>query len=167
MLTTKILQIVQYRERYERLRRALDLRHFSPFCTEMIKLFGKYFEEFPDHKIIQPDICLAFYATSAKKAPSTADLAMVEDQLDAIQGDEPDDAAVKGLIRSLQELAYGTDLGHILKQYEDGEDIDIFTEMDVLKRKYERDLKRSVDIDWIRADIEDILEDAHVNAVQR
>lgn len=159
MLTTKILQIIQYRDRYERLKRALDLRHFSPFCTEMVKLFGKYFSEFPDHKVIQPDVCLTFYATGFKKSPKESDLAMVEDQLAAITQVACDDTSVKGLIRSLQELAYSTDLAQLVKKYDDGEDIDIFTEMDVLKKQYERDLKRSVDIDWIRDDIADILED--------
>jgi len=154
MLTTRILQVLQDRERHKRVRPALDLRQLTPFCKEMVEFTDKYFRTF-QHDSLDVETAVAFYATDNPKADESAIL-MVTDQLNKLT-QEQDPEAISGLLHSLQELAFSTESSALLMQYENGEDVDIFLGMQALRDKYKQDLKRTTDMQWCDTDIEDLL----------
>ena len=157
MLTTRILQVINNRERHRRVRSALKLRELSPECKDMIKLVDRYFKEFPSHDSLDHATALSLFACDNPKASESA-LLMVEDRLKAASG-SVNEETIRGLMRSLQELAFSNDLSNTQLAYEAGGDIDLFQAVMQLDKKYAQDLKRIEDITWADESIEDMLEE--------
>lgn len=145
------------------MRHALSLRELDQQCKKMIKLVDKYFDEFPNHEEVDPATAITLYASTNPKADES-ELLMAQDYINSAKGDADTDT-IRGLLRSLQELAYATDLSKVLMEYEEGGDIDVFEQIDLLKRQYEMDLKRHNDFSFIDEDVDDMLNDA-VNGVK-
>jgi len=157
VLTKAILEIIQDKERHKRVRQALDLRKLTPICNELIKLTDKYYKTFPTHDCIDTQTIIALYASENPKAVESQIL-QVGDTFNGLTKDvEPE--AIQGLMRSLQELAYTTDVQQVVYEFTEGDDIDVFGELNALRQRYERDLKQSVDIEFCNAPIEDLLEE--------
>lgn len=79
--------------------------------------------------------------------------------------DKPDKTVATALVKGLRELEFAKRVDDTLISYNLGEDIDFYESIALTVKEFEKDIKRSVDISWCDASVEDILNE-EINGIK-
>jgi replicative DNA helicase len=149
------LRTLKYRERYEAMARAVPPQALQPRTVAMLKAFGRFFKDFPDVPKVTPEEFGIFFRTAYPKL-SDDDHAIYAGIFKQVAEDaEPGVEA--GLMRRLLETATAADLAKKLSDFEDGQEVDLRTEMTAFLDRYDVHLGKVAKDPQVRDPIEDLV----------
>lgn len=152
-----ILQLVKTREQYDKLSGIINKRLLDNDVRRTINALDQYWNNYPGHDIVVPDVLLT------EIGMNNADI--TEDQLRIYKGmidvmmHEPDPDAAEGIIRTLRTMDFAAEMEAHIEAYHEGRDLDLYQTVLETSQKFERDISRSVKLDFIRDSIDEILEE--------
>ena len=117
------LRLLKYRERYRKLARSVPSRALDPGTSNVLRAFGKFFEDTEAAAVTTPEFMLWGAASYFRKATDES-LAKVRAIVELAQEDVPE-ALAQGLIRRLAEAALAADISKATLAWQDGEEIDL------------------------------------------
>lgn len=155
-LTT--LRLLKYRNRYEKLARAIPSRALDQRTQIILKDFGRYFRDFPDAQKVEPE---AFSVTFRMLHPEQKDEALsIYDQLFKQIADEDVPPEVEaGLMKRIAGAATAYDLATLIEKYNAGEEVDLRHGVEALMDEYDHHVVKNVKDPQVRDPIEQLLKD--------
>jgi replicative DNA helicase len=155
MLDIILLRIMRYRKEYLRLHRTVGEGTVDPKTKAILNDFGKYFEKFPEHDVVDMQVFLPRFK---QWHPNLTDeqLLVYTGMLRQINEDV-DECTREGVLHDLYELDLATNIANALKRFEDGDlDTPISTVIAAAVDAYKIN-RGSKEVPWNETPIEDLL----------
>jgi replicative DNA helicase len=153
-LTT--LRLLKYRDRYERLIRAVPKRALDTQTAILLDDFGAFFKEFPEAARIEPGPFMLWF--KGFRHPKLKDeAAAVFDTILRQVSEDVDSSIEAGILERLVSADTAYRLAEMIQKYSDGGEVDLFTELRSTMEHYELQLDRKVKNPQILDPIEDLL----------
>lgn len=153
-LTT--LRLLKYKERFERLIRAVPKRALDTQTAILLDDFGAFFREFPTCTRIESGPFMLWF--KGFRHPKLKDEAAAVFDTILRQVEEDVDPSIEaGIMERLVSADTAYRLAEMIQKYSDGEEVDLFTELRSTMEQYELQLDRKVKNPQILDPIEDLL----------
>lgn len=157
-LDLTVLRLLKYRERYERLARAVPRRALDSKTAIILDDFGAFFREFPDAKVIDPGPFMLWF--KGFRHPSLKDEAAAV--FDGLLREVAHDVAPEieaGLMERLVAADAAAKLAELLERYTAGDEIDLYAATRGVVENYELQVDRKVKNPQVLDPIEQLLAD--------
>lgn len=163
MLDLTLLRVLKHKKDLLRVRGKIPDTALDPQTKVILDDYSKYFQKFPDAHVIDFDV---FYSLFRSWHASLKDdkLAMFEGILQNARKDV-DDNTRSQIMRSLLDLKLATKLANLSMEFEEGNLENLFGAVAAEVQVYKRDAGVS-QIDYIKDDIDDLLEESEVSGIQ-
>lgn len=149
------LRVLKYRDRYERLRRAIPDRALDARTRVLLADYGRFFRQFPDAPRVDRGMFGTYFKTLHPKL-SDEDFAVYDGLFKQIDIDASETTEA-GLMRRLVEVATAYDTATLLEKFNNGEDIDLRSNLSMLLDEYDKQVDRKVVNRQVLDPIEDLL----------
>lgn len=154
-LTT--LRLLKYRNRFEKLAKAVPKRALDTATQILLDDFGRFFREFPDAQMVDPG---AFNIAFKAYHPELKDEKLaVYDQLFKLMVEDVGPELESGLMKRLTATATAFDLATLIERFNAGDEIDLRHGIDALLDSYDATVVRTVKDPQVRDPIEQLLKD--------
>lgn len=163
MLDLTLLRVLKHKKDLLRVRGKIPDTALDPQTKVILDDYSKYFQKFPDADVVDFEV---FYSLFRSWHSSLKDdkLAMFEGILQNAKKDVDDNTRAQ-IMRSLLDLKLATKLANLSMEFEEGNLENLFGAVAAEVQTYKRDAGVS-QVDYIRDDIEDLLEESEVSGIQ-
>lgn len=158
-LEVTLLQLLRYRERYERLAKAVPKAALEPKSVFILDDFGKFFKEFPDVERIEFEPFNLYFTTFAHPTLTEEQRALYRVMLAEVLNKDCDAALEAGIMERLLAAETAHRVTDLISQYNEGAEIDLYVSLRDEMSRYEAATAKKGRLPWVDADIEDILAD--------
>lgn len=154
MIDLKILQILKYRDEFNKIIGRVPTESIDKTTQKLLKDFQRYFEKFPTHKKVDIQTFSSLFSSwhpklSIEQKHSYAQI------LKKVHRDIPEDEK-DVVLHSLLELRLSADLASLVLKFEEGEVQNIHSELDTITTNFKTDA-RLKGLDFIKVDVDEIL----------
>ena len=150
------LRLLKYRDRYDRLARAVPKRALQPTTASLLEDYGRWFREFDKAGRIEHGPFLTWFRGFRHPNMQDADYAVYEQIIAASMADVPADVEA-GLMARLVAADAAAGVTGLLEQWNRGDEVDLYTELRNHIEKFEQQLDRKVKTPQVLDPIEDLL----------
>lgn len=149
------LRLLRTRDRYERLARSVPPKALDPRTAIILASFGRYFREFPESSSIEPGVFTTWFKMVN---PTVKDEAMaVYSQLFQQIGEPLEPGIEDGFMERLVSADTAMRVAELIEKYNNGEELDFYTELRTHVEKFELQVDRKVKNHQVLDPIEDLL----------
>lgn len=157
-LDVTTLQILRDREEYNKYKNLVPTSLLDPITDAILKDYGRYFKEHKEHKSVdQNAFKSAFFGTYHPKLTEEQRV-QYRSVIDNCLSTDIDPVIRENYVARIVEQDYTARMIELLRQYNEGEDINILREINQLAEQAETDLDKKVEYSFIDDDISDLLE---------
>jgi hypothetical protein len=160
MIDRLILIALRDKTRFQTLRRAIPDQMLDGLTVNLLNWYEVYWNQF-DHQYLDTEALLTMMKLRANMDESQ--LAMVQGTLSTLDQDV-DASTIKNVANNIYELAYAGKAGKILADYNNGEEVDLVHELDILTHETKHYLKCAASSAWADEDISAYIEKAQEDA---
>lgn len=150
------LRLLKYRERYDRLARAVPSRALQPTTASLLADFGAFFREFPDAKRIEHGPFLTWYRGFRHPKQKDDEFTLYQ-QIIAASMTDVAEGIEAGLMERLVAADYAAQVVGLIEQWNEGKEMDLYASLRDKMERYEQDLQRKVKTPQVLDAIEDLL----------
>jgi replicative DNA helicase len=151
-----LLRVLGRRALYQKLRNAVMLKPLDLHVKNIIKALDLYWK---DTAIEIADTGVLATVLDRVHKDSTDDDKRMYGKMLSIMREEPNEEAVKGLVKILREIEFDDRVGLLRESFNEGEDIDIFSETKELLHEFETDLRTASGLECISESFQEMLDD--------
>ena len=155
-LDVTALRLLKYRERYERLARAVPARALQPTTASLLGDFGAFFREFAQAKRIEHGPFLTWFRGFRHPRMQDADYSAYEQIIAASMQDVPPEVEA-GLMERLVAAEAAASVTSLLEKWNQGDELDLYQELRNNLERFEQQLARKVKTPQVLDPIEDLL----------
>lgn len=141
MIDLALLRILKYREQFNKVERYIPVSAIDKKTKAIVEDIRKYFEANEEEQVLDFPAFRSLFFTVWHKGLKDDDCDFYNALLTKMEDDVPDSVR-KNIINQLLELEFVTDLGNIVNEYEQGEDIDAIAEVGNLLTKVTNSIER-------------------------
>ena len=156
MLDVTLLRVLKYREHYEKMFRVLPSTGLDEKTTTLLKDYGRYFDDFPEHTKIDErafaSVFFNFYHKGLKDDTKGYYAKMIMSMVTY-----GDDQTKSTRIDKLGEVNYVMQAAQLIEDYQDGKEVDLIHGMSEITTKAVAQRERRIRIPWVNDSINDIL----------
>jgi replicative DNA helicase len=150
------LRLLKYRDRYERLARAVPARALQPTTASLLADFGAFFREFDQAKRVEHGPFLTWFRGFRHPRMQDADFSAYEQIIAASMTDVPPEVEA-GLMERLVAAEAAANVTTLLEKWNQGDELDLYQELRNNLEKFEQQLARKVKTPQVLDPIEDLL----------
>jgi len=151
MIDISLLQVIKYREQFDKIARYVPKEAMSKKTNAIIKDIGKYFESTEEAVIDFPSFRSLFFS-SYHKGLKDDDIKFYNTMLTNMEQDVPE-AVKKNMVNALLELKMATQVASMVDEFQAGEEIDIVNAVFSVAEQTKQTLERTTKFD--KADFDD------------
>lgn len=155
-LELTILRLLKYRDRCERLYKAVPKQVLDPQTQTILDDFVGYFKEFPDASKIRHEEFFMWFRAFRHPTLNDEQAKFYEHLLKAVQDDVPADVEA-GLMERLVAAETAYNVAAMLQQWQKGDEIDLYVALRDEVERYEQGTNRKVKVPWVTDTIGDLL----------
>lgn len=147
MIDLALLRIIKWREQFDKVygyipRSAIDKRT-KILADDM----AKYFKANPEEERIDILSFRSMFFTTWHKGMDKDSTEYYNGVIDRLEADPPE-SVKRNIINNLLELEFATDLANAVNEYEQGEEIDIVSVVDVMTKEVKESLERTTNFEY-------------------
>ena len=157
-LDTTVLRILNTREKYDKMIRAVPKTALGEVSQVLLDDFGKFYRQFPDAPGITEDAFRTWFRAFGHPKLSAEQFARYDAVIKTISQPAPPELE-EGFAQRLLAADTASKLADLLERYNEGEEIDLGASLRSTVDQYELDSNRKVKTPWVRDHINDLLED--------
>jgi replicative DNA helicase len=150
------LRLLKYRERYERLSRAVPKKALHPTTAALLDDFGVWFREFELAQRVEHGPFLTWFRGFRHPKMQDADFSVYEQIVAASMQDVPAEVEA-GLMERLVAADAAANVTALLEKWNAGDEVDLYQELRNNLDKFEQQLARKVKTSQVLDPIEDLL----------
>lgn len=158
-LETTLLQLLKYRERYDRLYRAVPQSGLEARSVVILNDYGEFFKEFPDVARIEFEPFNLWFQSFRHPNITVEQRALYSTLLHGVLAQECDPALESGILERLLAAETASRMADLLSKWNAGEESNLYVSMRNEVERYEQQSSRKIKVPWIQDDINDILQD--------
>lgn len=153
-LTT--LRLLKYRDKYDRLFKAVPSRAMDTRTRILLDDFGRWFKEHPEAPRIDAGSFSLFFKL-IHPSINDDDRAVYDAVFKKVVEEDVDPKVEPGIRQRLEAAAAGYDLAVIIQRFSDGEEVDLRAETGAILEQYDKNIDRKVKNPQVLDPIEDLL----------
>lgn len=157
-LELTVLRLLKYRDRYERLIRAVPKHVLDAKTQTILDDFAAFFKEFPDPVKIPHEEFFLWFRAFRHPTLTTEQQALYEQMLKAVQTDVGPDIEA-GLLERLVAAETAYNVAGLLEQWNKGDEVDLYVALRGEVEKFEQSTNRKVKVPWVTTSIGELLQD--------
>lgn len=154
-----LLQLLKYRERYERLAKAVPTAALEAKSVVILGDYGKFFQEFPDQQRIELEPFMLWFGTFAHPTLTAEQLGLYRALLARVLNEDCDPSLEAGIMERLLAAETANRVTSLIEKYNNGDEIDLYVALRDELERFEQNTSRKVRVPWIDEDIDSILLD--------
>lgn len=154
-----LLQLLKYRERYERLAKAVPTAALEAKSVVILGDYGKFFEEFPEQQRIELEPFMLWFGTFAHPTLTPEQLALYRALLGRVLNEDCDPSLEAGIMERLVAAETANRVTSLIEKYNNGDEVDLYVSIRDEVERFEQNTNRKVRVPWINEDIDSILLD--------
>ncbi|AIV76921.1 AAA domain protein [Burkholderia pseudomallei] len=154
-----LLQLLKYRERYERLAKAVPTAALEAKSVVILGDYGKFFEEFPEQQRIELEPFMLWFGTFAHPTLTPEQLALYRALLGRVLNEDCDPSLEAGIMERLVAAETANRVTSLIEKYNNGDEVDLYVSLRDEVERFEQNTNRKVRVPWINEDIDSILLD--------
>ncbi|KGW51063.1 AAA family ATPase [Burkholderia pseudomallei] len=154
-----LLQLLKYRERYERLAKAVPTAALEAKSVVILGDYGKFFEEFPEQPRIELEPFMLWFGTFAHPTLTSEQLALYRALLGRVLNEDCDPSLEAGIMERLVAAETANRVTSLIEKYNNGDEVDLYVSLRDEVERFEQNTNRKVRVPWINEDIDSILLD--------
>lgn len=154
-----LLQLLKYRERYERLAKAVPTAALEAKSVVILGDYGKFFQEFPDQQRIELEPFMLWFGTFAHPTLTAEQLGLYRALLGRVLNEDCDPSLEAGIMERLFAAETANRVTSLIEKYNNGDEIDLYVALRDELERFEQNTNRKVRVPWIDEDIDSILLD--------
>ncbi|ABA50264.1 hypothetical protein DR61_1314 [Burkholderia pseudomallei] len=154
-----LLQLLKYRERYERLAKAVPTAALESKSVVILGDYGKFFTEFPDQQRIELEPFMLWFGTFAHPSLTQEQLALYRALLGRVLNEDCDPSLEVGIMERLVAAETANRVTSLIEKYNNGDEIDLYVTLRDEIERFEQNTNRKVRVPWVSEDIDSILLD--------
>jgi replicative DNA helicase len=157
-LELTILRLLKYRQRFDRLIRAVPKHALDDKTQVILGDFAKFFKEFPDVAKIEHSMFWPWFKGFAHPKLKPENYAVFDNMLANVDADVPQEVE-QGLLGRLVAASKAYELAELLQKFQEGEEVDLYSGTRAIVEAFEMETNRKVKLPWVDVSIESLLED--------
>jgi len=154
-----LLQLLKYRERYERLAKAVPKAALEAKSVVFLDDFGKFFKEFPDIQRIDFEPFMLWFKAFAHPTLTAEQMTLYRALLDPVLNQECEPSLEAGILERLLAAEAIQNLTDLIGRWGEGAEIDVQRAIQTEMGRWEHASTRKIRMPWDETDIEEILQD--------
>jgi replicative DNA helicase len=151
-----VLRLLKYRDRCERLHKAVPRHILDPKTQAILDDFVVYFKEFPDASKVRHDEFFTWFRAFRHPKLTDEQAAVYDKMLQQVQIDVSSEVE-SGLMERLVAADTAYQVAALLQRWNDGDEVPLYSELVHLVERYEQQTERKVRLPWVQDRIEDLL----------
>lgn len=162
MLDITLLRLMTTKASYNKTYGAVPKRGLDEKTVTLLKDFGRYYQEFPDHEQLDIQTFRSVFFNFYHKD--------LDDQAKLFYGRlitglnvEVDEQTRATMIDRLSEVDYSMQAAQLLQDYSDGKDIDLLHLLGELTDKVKAQREKRIKIPWVNDPIEELLKEDEID----
>ena len=156
MLDLTLLRLMTNREFYDKTHRAVPKRGMDDMTLTLIKDFGTYYNEHPEHTVIDKKVFYSMFFNFYHKDMDETNAAIYKRIIMSLDV-EVDEQTRTTMIDRLNEVDYSMQAAQLLQDYADGKDLDLINSLGELTDKVKAQREKRVKIPWVNDPIDELL----------
>jgi len=158
-LEVTLLRLLKYRDKYERLAKAVPKSALEVKSAVILEDFGKFFAEFPDAERIDHEPFMLWFRVFAHPGLTEEQKAFYDALLLPVFEYDCPPELEDGILERLLQAETATRVADVLQKFERGEEIDLYVALQEETQRYEAHTSRKTRVPWVDEDIGSILGD--------
>ncbi|KUZ11498.1 helicase DnaB [Burkholderia diffusa] len=154
-----LLQLLKYRERYERLVKAVPTAALEAKSVVILGDYGKFFAEFPEQQRIELEPFMLWFGTFAHPTLTPEQLGLYRALLGRVLNEDCDPSLEAGIMERLVAAETANRVTSLIEKYNNGDELDLYVSLRDEIERFEQNTNRKVRVPWISEDIDSILLD--------
>lgn len=154
-----LLQLLKYRDRYEKLAKAVPTAALEQKSKIFLSDFGAFFKEFPDVSRIELEPFMLWFKAFQHPTLTTEQLELYGAMLGTVLQHECDPALERGIMGRLVAAESAARITDLITRWNEGEETDLYIALRAEVDRFEQATNRKVLVPWVEDDIGDILND--------
>lgn len=154
-----LLQLLKYRERYERLAKAVPTAALEAKSVVILGDYGKFFTEFPDQQRIELEPFMLWFGTFAHPTLTAEQLGLYRALLGRVLNEDCDPSLELGIMERLVAAETANRVTSLIEKYNNGDEVDLYVSLRDEIERFEQHTNRKVRVPWVSEDIDSILLD--------
>lgn len=142
MIDLALLRVLKYRDQFDKVARYIPMSDIDKKTKAIVEDITKYFRDNPEEKVIDFPAFRSMFFTVWHKGLKDDMCDYYNALLTKMEADVPD-SVKNNMINALLELEFATDLGNLVNDYEQGEEIDIIHEVGELYKTVTDNVERA------------------------
>ena len=142
MIDLALLRIIKHQEQFKKVHRYIPRSAIDKRTKAVTDDIRKYFELNPDEEVIDFPSFRSMFFTTWHKGMGDSDCDYYNQLIDRMETDVSE-SVKKNIINQLLELEFATDVGNLISEYEQGEEIEIILAVDNLTTRVKESVERS------------------------
>jgi len=142
MIDLALLRIIKYKEQFDKVHRYIPRSAIDKRTKAVTDDIRKYFEMNTEEAVIDFPAFRSMFFTTWHKGMGESDCDYYNQLIDRMQTDVAE-SVKKNIINQLLELEFATDIGNLISEYEQGEEIEIVLAIDNITTKVKESIERS------------------------
>ncbi|AOJ42694.1 helicase DnaB [Burkholderia lata] len=154
-----LLQLLKYRERYERLAKAVPTAALEAKSVVILGDYGKFFSEFPEQQRIELEPFMLWFGTFAHPTLTPEQLGLYRALLGRVLNEDCDPSLEAGIMERLVAAETANRVTLLIEKYNNGDEVDLYVSLRDEIERFEQNTNRKVRVPWVSEDIDSILLD--------
>lgn len=154
-----LLQLLKYRERYERLAKAIPTAALEAKSVVILGDYGKFFSEFPEQQRIELEPFMLWFGTFAHPTLTAEQLGLYRALLGRVLNEDCDQSLESGIMERLVATETANRVTSLIEKYNNGDEVDLYVSLRDEIERFEQNTNRKVRVPWVSEDIDSILLD--------
>ena len=142
MIDLALLRIIKHKEQFDKVHRYIPRSAIDARTKAVTDDIRKYFEMNPEELVIDFPAFRSMFFTTWHKGMGESDCDYYNQLLTRMETDVAE-SVKKNIINQLLELEFATDIGNLISEYEQGEEIEIVLAIDNVTAKVKESIERS------------------------
>jgi replicative DNA helicase len=154
-----LLQLLKYRERYERLAKAVPTAALEAKSVVILGDYCKFYTEFPEQQRIELEPFMLWFGTFAHPTLTPEQLGLYRALLGRVLNEDCDPSLEAGIMERLVAAETANRVTSLIEKYNNGDELDLYVSLRDEIERFEQNTNRKVRVPWISEDIDSILLD--------
>ncbi|QRR06444.1 AAA family ATPase [Burkholderia sp. MS455] len=154
-----LLQLLKYRERYERLAKAVPTAALEAKSVVILGDYRKFFTEFPEQQRIELEPFMLWFGTFAHPTLTPEQLGLYRALLGRVLNEDCDPSLEAGIMERLVAAETANRVTSLIEKYNNGDELDLYVSLRDEIERFEQNTNRKVRVPWVSDDIDSILLD--------